>query len=117
MLINNEYFLEPECLYFESMNDFSWSYFRLEVKTNKPFFGNSTYRNEEMIYIDSAINIYDKKVKNSKSVNFVLESSFLIVQKMANINSLSDNLDHYMGIHNKMTNDEYKILLQKVKNS
>lgn len=117
LLINNEYFLEPECLYFESMNDFSWSYFRLEVKTNKPFFGNSTYRNEEMIYIDSAINIHDKKVKNSKSVNFVLESSFLIVQKMANINSLSDNLDHYMGIHNKMTNDEYKILLQKVKNS
>ena len=50
------------------MNDFSWSYFRLEVKTNKPFFGNSTYRNEEMIYIDSAINIYDKKVKNSKSL-------------------------------------------------
>ena len=116
LMINNEYFLEPDCLYFESMNDFSWSYFRLEVKTNTPFFGKNIHRNEEMIYIDDSMNIYENKVKNSKSINFILQSSFLIVQKTANINSLTGKLDHYMGIHNKMTNDEYKILLQKIKN-
>ena len=33
---------------------------------------------------------------------------------MAIINSLDYELDHYMGLHNKMNNDEYKVLLKEI---
>ncbi|AZB21899.1 hypothetical protein EG338_07355 [Kaistella haifensis] len=114
LVINDEYFLEPKCLYFESMNDFSWSYFRLEVIDNKGFFGKNINRNEEKIYIDVSMKIHVEQVENSKQLNFIVKNSFLIVQKTAKINSLRGKLDHHLGIHNKITNDQYRNLLQKI---
>ena len=114
LLVNNEYFFEPEKLYFESMNNFAWSYFRLEIKTNKPFFGSQTYNSEELVYLDSNMNIFEKEISSNKSYSFCYENSFLITQKMANINALDEKLDHYYGLHSKMTNSEYRELLEKV---
>ena len=96
------------------MNDFSWSYFRLEVIDNKGFFGKNINRNEEKIYIDVSMKIHVEQVENSKQLNFIVKNSFLIVQKTAKINSLRGKLDHHLGIHNKITNDQYRNLLQKI---
>ena len=96
------------------MNNFAWSYFRLEIKANKPFFGSQTYDSEELVYLDSNMNIFEKDISYYKSYSFCYEKSFLITQKMARINALSGKLDHYDGLHSKMTNPEYRELLKKI---
>lgn len=125
LYINKSYLIKPSRLLFEYMDDFEWSYFRLEFEPLKPFFGNDVYEKEEHIYIDESFNIFENNKSyeeeeedsnyNLKSISVFLEGSILIVQKTANVNNLGDQFDHYLGLHNKMDNTEYKNLLMKIK--
>ncbi len=117
LMINNYYLFEPKVLYFESMNNFDWSYFRLEVETNKHFFDLKSTCNEEFVYLDDGFNVFKDEIEDGKAYTFIHKGSFLIVQKISKINGLSGELDHYGGIHNKMNNSEYKMLLKKLKTS
>ncbi|WP_177765148.1 protein kinase domain-containing protein [Flavobacterium sp. I3-2] len=115
ILINNSYLMKPKELIFESMQDTKWSYFRLELQEMKPFFNKKfNHKNEEIIFIDEHNLIFEEPNDTSKELSLFLQGSFLIVQKMAIINSLNGEFDHYMGLHNKMTNDEYKLLLKDI---
>lgn len=115
ILINNSYLLNPKELIFESMQDTKWSYFRLELQEMKPFFDKKfNHKNEEIIFIDEHNLIFEEPNDTRKELSFFLQGSFLIVQKMSIINSLDGELDHYMGLHNSMSNDEYKLLLKEI---
>lgn len=124
LMINRSYILKPKKLIFEYMNDFEWSYFRLELETLNPFFGSEVFDKEEHIYINQTFEIIENKTYfkqddshlDFKPASIYLEGSILIVQKTARINGLHGKLDHYSGLHNKMTNTEYKDLLIKIKN-
>ncbi|MGV0831150.1 protein kinase domain-containing protein [Empedobacter brevis] len=114
LVINKSIILNPERLYFEFMNDYNWSYFRLQIKSTSPIFGLNVYEDEERLFLDSNNNVYEKDGKNRREMSLFLNGSFLIVQKTAKINELSGKLDHYSGFHNKMTHDEYKELIKKI---
>lgn len=116
LLINEDDLMRTKNLTFEFMNDYKWSYFRLEIKSSNPLFGKSVYENEEYVYLDENDNVLPDKSESTRAVSFFLNGSFLIVQKVSKINKLNGELDHYSGIHNKMTNIEYKKLVEKIKN-
>ncbi|WP_407476786.1 protein kinase domain-containing protein [Elizabethkingia anophelis] len=115
LMVNNHYLFVPKVLYFESMNHFDWSYFRLEVETNRPFFDLNNTRNEEYLFLDENLNVFKDEIEDGEAYTFIHSGSLLIVQKISKINKLSGELDHYGGIHNKMDNSEYKMLIKKVK--
>lgn len=116
ILVNSSYLMKPKELIFESMQDAKWSYFRLELQEMKPFFNNKfNHKNEEIIFINKDNVIFEETNDTTKELSLFLQGSFLIVQKMAIINSLDYELDHYMGLHNSMSNEEYKLFLDGVK--
>lgn len=123
LFINKSYIIKPAKLIFEFMDDFNWSYFRLEFDTIQPFFGTDIYDKEEHIYINQSYDIFetnqnideDDYSPSLRAVSVCLEGSILIVQKTANINNLSGRFDHYTGLHNTMSNSKYKDLLMKIK--
>ncbi len=121
LLINKSYIIKPVKLIFELMDDFNWSYFRLEFDTIPPFFGTNVYDKEERIYVDEIYDLYENKDEEDytsqlRDVIVCLEGSFLIVQKTAMINKLNGKFDHYTGLHDSMDNSKYKELLTKIKN-
>ncbi len=63
------------------MNDFSWSYFRLEVIDNKGFFEKISTEMKRKIYIDVSMKIHVEQVENSKQLNFIVKNSFLYCTK------------------------------------
>ncbi len=115
LLINENFLLSPKSLDFEFISSFEWSYFRLELEEIKPFFNKSVYKNEETIYIDNDWNISAEKKNGAKDIYVILKGSFVIVQKVSRINKLNGSLDHYDGIHNKMTSNDYKALIMEIK--
>lgn len=115
LLVNEDHLMSVNKLAFEFMNDYEWSYFRLEIKKTDPFFDKNVHENEERVYLDEMDNVHFEKSNGRREISFFLDGSFLIVQKISKINFLSGEFDHYLGIHNKMTNLEYKELVEKIK--
>lgn len=99
------------------MNDNKWSYFRLEFKESTPFFGISVSENEETLYLDDSNEIVSNKNDDYREINYLLKGSFLIVQKGSKINNLTGDFDHYGGIHNKGSNNDYKDLINRIINA
>jgi serine/threonine protein kinase len=123
MMINNQYLMVPEVLYFESIDDLDWSYFRLELRETSPIFGMDVRNNEEYLCLDNNqnftrsnlfINDPDIDELDLNEIRLFLKGSFMIVQKTAKINNLDGSLNHYRAIHDQMTHAEYKIMLEQV---
>lgn len=115
IVINQSKILKPKCLIFESLDDFQWSYFRLELSSLTPITSNTYSDISEYLYLDSYGNYTDTENETTFAVSRFLKGSFVIVKKTSIINDLKGQLNAYNGYHNTMTNEEYKALLLSVK--
>lgn len=113
LIIENDLLIKAKELRFEYVNNIDYSYFRLTVLENDPVTEN-VYDDEEMVFINDNGDFSEKAKNGFRNVSKYIKGSFLITKKTSVINQLNGTLDAYSGIHNKMTNDEYKKLLQKV---
>jgi serine/threonine-protein kinase len=116
LIINNRMILKPKILYFESMKNLDWSYFRLELERTEPINKNNVYRSSERVFINDDGDYSDDELQDYKEYSRFVDGSFLIAKKTSMINKLEGQLNAYNAIHNQITNDEYKRLLSEIKN-
>lgn len=116
LIINEFTLIEPKRLYFESLNNLDWSYFRLEVLEQTPIYPENVDRSGEMVFFNSEFDEESPTKKAGFNEYFrYFKGSVVITKKTSIINSLQGKLNAYTGLHNDMTNEEYKNLLLKVK--
>jgi hypothetical protein len=112
--------LKPKVLYFEFMDDFNWSYFRLEVENLFPKYKQNVDGIKEKMFINEEdYDIDDYKYSLTQSSGYTeysryLSGSFIITKKTSEINRLEGELNAYNGLHCKMTHSQYKEFLQCV---
>ncbi|MBI0401131.1 protein kinase domain-containing protein [Cyclobacterium marinum] len=110
-IVNNSEIIKPKILYFEFMNNFDWSYFRLEVEHTEPIFEENLYKFEESVFIDEKGNYQPVESDGCKEYSRYIKGSFLLTKKTSMINQLSGRLNAYNAFHNKMSNSQYKEFL------
>ncbi|GLB53491.1 hypothetical protein NBRC110019_25320 [Neptunitalea chrysea] len=115
LFIENDIFLKPKALYFESIGDLDFSYFILECDEIEPLFNKRVYENEERIYMDDKGNFHQEENDNLREIGRFLKGKFLITKKTSIINELKGKLNAYDVIQNKMSLAEYQELINKVK--
>lgn len=115
LVINNYIILKPKSLIFESMNNFDWSYFRLEVDEIEPIYKNNTDTFEEYLFVLPDGSYSETETDETIEYSRFIRGSFLITKKTSKINLLTGQYNSYRAIHNKNTNSEYKkILVEKM---
>ena len=70
---------------------------------------------EERVFINENGEYSDEELPNYMEYSRFVGGSFLITKKTSMINKLNGGLNAYNGLHNKVTNDEYKKLMIRVK--
>jgi serine/threonine protein kinase len=102
------YIFKPKILYFDMIEDLSWSYFKLEFSILDPIIHND-YDNviREHLYKN-----YEGELSNEEDGYLFqtryLKGSIVITAKRSAINRAKGPLDGYSGIHYKMTAAEYR---------
>lgn len=66
--------------------------------------------------MDNKKNFHKDKEDGLIKITRFLQGKFLISKKTSIINKLKGDLDAYNAIHNKMSNEEYRDLMIKVRN-
>jgi serine/threonine-protein kinase len=117
LVIENDIFIKPKALYFESIENLDYSYFILECEEIDPIFNLVNGKSHrEHLYMDSFGKFHKEEKDGLLEVRRFFKGKFLITKKTSIINNLNGKLDAYAGIQNKMSNDEYRELITKVKN-
>jgi serine/threonine protein kinase len=117
LLIDNNLLLKPKALYFESIGDLDYSYFILECEKIEPIFSQEDSENHsEDLYMDDKGSFHKEEKNGFHDISRYFQGKFLITKKTSIINKLQGSLDAYDGIQNKMSINEYRKLIEKVKN-
>lgn len=114
ILINRDVVLKPKTLIFESMNNFEWSYFRLEVAEIEPVFTNNVSEFEERLFVLPDGRYSEVETDETLEYSRFIKGSFVIVNKMSKINQLSGRYNAYGALHSKHSNPEYKMILKEL---
>lgn len=109
LLLNDTYIVCPETLYFECIEKYDWTYFRLEAKHIKSLSENeyfdSVYINENQEYVQ-----YSEDLPEYSRYK---EGCFVFVFKTSELNHLKGELDGYTGNHSKMESNIYRKRLER----
>lgn len=117
LLIENDILIKPKALYFESMEDLDYSYFILECEELEQISNQENFKNHrEHLFMDNIGNFHEEEKEGFRDVKRFYKGRFLITKKTSILNKLQGELDAYDGIQNKMSNEEYRELITKVKN-
>ncbi|MBX7243688.1 MAG: serine/threonine protein kinase [Bacteroidia bacterium] len=116
LIINDRIILKPKVLYFESLNNLDWSYFRIEVEQIEPIYAENVYDEyEETVFLNDKGDYSHEERDDYYECSMYRKGSFLITKKTSRINQLNGEFNAYDGLHNKMTKEEYKSLMIKIK--
>lgn len=117
LVIEDDILIKPKALYFESIGDLDYSYFILECKEIESIFNQENIKNHrEYVFMDNLGNFHEEEKEGFVKKRRFFKGKFLITKKTSIINKLEGELDAYTGIHNKMSNEEYRELITKLKN-
>jgi len=117
LIIENDILIKPKALYFESIGDLDYSYFILECEEIEPIFNQENCKNHrEHLFMDNLGDFRQEENDGLREVRRFFKGKFLITKKTSILNKLKGNLDAYDGIQNKMSNEEYRELITKIKN-
>ncbi len=116
LLISDDVLIKPKALYFESIEDLDYSYFILECEEIEQIFNQENIKNHrEHLFIDNNGNFHNEEKEGFRDIRRFFKGKFLITKKTSILNQLKGKLDAYDGIQNKMSNEEYRELVIKVK--
>lgn len=111
LIINKYIVFSPHRLTFECLGDTDWSYFRLEINELE-----SLTDNPDVDYMSLAQDGgYSDYSEDGNRISRFKKGSFVFVYKRAPLNLLKGKSDAYTGIHNKMTEIEYRNYLEILK--
>lgn len=116
LFIGNDILIKPKALYFELIGDLDYSYFILECEEIEPIFNQVEFKDHrERLYMDNNGDFYKKEKDGLLEIRRFFKGKFLITKKTSIINKLKGKFDAYDGIQNKMSNEEYREIMIKVK--
>ena len=117
LLISDSILIKPKALYFESIGDLDYSYFILECEEIERIFNQENNKNHrEHLFMDNIGNFHEEEKEGFRNIRRFFKGKFLITKKTSILNQLEGKFDAYNGIQNKMSNEEYRELVTKVRN-
>jgi serine/threonine-protein kinase len=114
LILLNDVILKPKQLLFDMIDDYKWSYFRLQCDKLTSLTGVRGIR-EEMFLDESGTYVKETEPYINRVSRF-LSGSFVITFKMSAINQISGLYNAYSGFHNKLSAAEYRKTLDTIKN-